>query len=173
MCEIVKDVELWMRPILNMSDVELRPIAKILDSKMIVINFACVEDNITMKEADLFWIYFRLNNPESIKTGVSTTHLSLTNEQQEYMKITKVFDFYQTHIEPLFLKLISNPNGRIHFFNKSNDKFFCLLRNDDKFYRTKWLINEKEDLECSINENFAKYAKDSPYSLAILAIYYE
>lgn len=173
MCEILKDVELWMRPVLTMPGVELCPVTKILESKMIVANFHDVDNSITLKEAELFWIYFRLNNTDSIKTGVSITHLSLTNEQQEYMKMTKVLDFYQTHIEPLFLKLISSPNGQIHFFNKNTDKFFCLLRNDDKFYRTNWLINPKDDLEHSIKENFAKYTKDVPYSLAILAIYYE
>ena len=173
MCEIIKDIELWMRPVLTMPGVELHPVTKILESKMIVANFINVDNNITLKEAELFWIYFRLNNPDSMKIGVSTIHLSLTNDQQEYMKKPKIFDFYQIHIEPLFLKLFSSPNGQVHFFSKNNDKFLCLVRNEDKIYRTNWLINAKGELEHSVNENFTKYAKDFPYSLAILAIYYE
>jgi hypothetical protein len=121
-------------------NVALNPVNNMLDYFEVIHSVQNEEDLVTKDRADAFWIYFRLNNSQSLAVSPNVSHLSLTGEQSKYMQKPQILQFYTSNVEPIFVKLINSPNGRVCFLNKEELQFKCIIKNDKSFYRVTWLM---------------------------------
>lgn len=151
--------------------VELNPISRVLDFFTQYHSFKSADSLVTKDRADAFWVHFRLNNKESLTMFPAVSHLNLTGEQMTYMSNPEALEFYTQNVEPLFVKLLKNPNGRIVFLNTMELQFKYILKNDDKFYRLTYAMDP--DFENRFNKQILEEMNNGELPLLISGIFYE